>query len=1163
MSAEQLSAPSGLPLSVTRQIDRLCDEFEAALSRGEGVDLAPYLNQVDGRGRAYLLQELAVLAVERLRSRGASDPWADLRAANPTLEQELAQPPRVSPTDRTVVHVSGGSGQDSGLVIRCPLCHSTITLVVDASLVDIACAHCGGRFSLLDDSALTRDARALTRVAHFELIDRLGMGEFGTVWKARDTILDRTVAIKLPRRAPLDAVAIEKFMREARAAAQLRHPNIVNTHEVGRNADSLYIVSDYIRGVSLADVTADQRLSVRESVTIAAKVADALDHAHRSGVIHRDLKPSNILIDDHGEPHLLDFGLAKRKDTEVTMTTDGVILGTPAYMSPEQARGESARVDGRSDTYSLGVILFQLLTGELPFRGSTRMLLHRVIHDEAPSLRSLESHVPRDLDTICLKCLEKDVSGRYATAGELAADLRRFLAGAPVSARRIGRGERTLRWARRNRAVTALMATTLVTLLGGIIVSSIFAWRASDSLHDSLVQEARLTLEARKQGYGEHVRTLIDRARRLPTTHEDEGELRRLLTLSMGDFVAYRPLVIPQGSDVVTDIHLSDNGAELVAGTGDGRVLIYDAHTGQSTEAAAAIEDEESPAGRVWAVAMDAAGKQIVAADSAGLVRVLQRTGRQWSRASTLQLGDEPGIMILSRHGTWAVIGSASALDVWDVARGERIQSLKVDPRWWVASGAIDEAGRLLAVSLTDNEADQVGWAVWNIDNGKIVKEATLPSLGGSYFRGLDLASGGNRMAVGFDEALLVYELPNFERTSFFGLDATKAVAFCPANSLLAATNSRGAVTIWNAATNREIAALTHPVTIESIEDLKFSENGRTLAACNHSSLQIWDLSRARERTVLKGHSGPIAGAAFRPDGKLLATAGADDEVRLWDPATGTLNSSLPIGEKVQSVAFSADGKHLLVGSQGRTETPHLRLVEIATGKILHEQDTGFGDVNSLAWDDQREAGTLAACGDEGMALWRVSLASSEPITELMRLSRAWCLAVALNVQGSTVAWANDGNHVKAWDLAADRDLPVTAPPMQSGWHGLSFLPDGDTIAYIAESGVAELWNVRTDVRVATLGTPGTFFASHMAISPDGSLLAAMTRPEVVSVWHVPTRKHIFSLRVETGAVWSFAWDPRGEQLAVGQSDGGLVIWRLPMIQQKLSETGLEWGASE
>ena len=343
MSIERHNADDVLPLQITRQIDALCDEFEAALRCGGGVAMEPYIGRIEMQGREPLVKELMSLALDQLRRDGARDPFPDLVAANKTLRSELErirQDPVGTPTVRDSRGLSR-SEKSSGLVVRCPHCHNTIDLVVDASLIDIDCSTCGGSFSLINDTEETRDATTLTKVAHFELVERLGMGEFGTVWKARDTMLDRTVALKdSPRREQLDAASIEKFMRKAPAAAQLRHPNIVSTHEVGRHADILYIVSDYIRGVSLADVISDHRLGVRESVAIASKVADALDHAHQNGVIHRDLKPSNILLDDRGEPHLMDFGLAKRKEGEISITTEGAILGTPAYMSPEQERAE-------------------------------------------------------------------------------------------------------------------------------------------------------------------------------------------------------------------------------------------------------------------------------------------------------------------------------------------------------------------------------------------------------------------------------------------------------------------------------------------------------------------------------------------------------------------------------------------------------------------------------------------------------------------------------------------------------------------------------------------------------------------------------------------------------------------------------------------------------
>ena len=320
----------------------------------------------------------------------------------------------------------------SRLEVRCPNCHAPTEVAVDTTLTDLTCSSCGSHFSLVDQSKATAMAPSLAKMGRFELIERLGVGGFGSVWKARDKELDRTVAIKIPRAGGMTAEEQEKFFREARAAAQLRHPNIVSVHEVGRDGDSVYIVSDFVRGVTLGDWLTGQQLTSREAAELCAKIADALHHAHEQGVVHRDLKPANIMIDGDGQPHLMDFGLARREVGEVTVTMDGQVLGTPAYMSPEQAQGEAHTADRRSDVYSLGVILFQLLTGELPFRGNARMLMHQVIHDEPRNPRSLNDRVPRDLDTICMKCLQKELTKRYPTAEEVASELRRFLARQPI-----------------------------------------------------------------------------------------------------------------------------------------------------------------------------------------------------------------------------------------------------------------------------------------------------------------------------------------------------------------------------------------------------------------------------------------------------------------------------------------------------------------------------------------------------------------------------------------------------------------------------------------------------------------------------------------------------------------------------------------------------------
>jgi serine/threonine protein kinase len=381
-----------------------------------------------------------------------------------------------------------GSGR---LEVRCPNCHAPTSVATDSALTELICSSCGSSFSLVDSNAASRLAPPLAHMGRFELIARVGMGAFGSVWKARDKQLDRTVAIKIPRQSAMTAAEQEQFLREARTAAQLRHPNIVSVHEVGRDGESLYIVSDFVHGVTLNDWLTGQQLTSREAAELCAKIATALDHAHAQGVIHRDLKPANIMIDGDGQPHLMDFGLARREVGEITVTTDGQVLGTPAYMSPEQAAGDSHTADRRSDIYSLGVILFQLLTGELPFRGNARMVLHQVINDEPPSPRKLNAYVPKDLETITLKCLQKLPQCRFNSAREVSVDLHHFLAGSPIRSRPISRVERTIRWSQRNKTISVLSTTVFSSLVIGICVSTYFAIEARRS-----EQEAKTVIES-------------------------------------------------------------------------------------------------------------------------------------------------------------------------------------------------------------------------------------------------------------------------------------------------------------------------------------------------------------------------------------------------------------------------------------------------------------------------------------------------------------------------------------------------------------------------------------------------------------------------------------------------------------------------------------------
>jgi tRNA A-37 threonylcarbamoyl transferase component Bud32 len=423
-----------------------------------------------------------------------------------------------------------------------------------------------------DGNPATRDVPRGTAVRFFgdyEIQKELGRGGMGVVYKARQITLNRPVALKMIKAGVLaNDAELRRFQNEAEAVALLDHSGIVPVYEVGEYDGQKYFSMKLIDGSNLAEQLASFQDNPRASVTLMIETAEAVQHANMRGILHRDLKPANILIDAKGHPHITDFGLAKRMESDVEMTASGAIMGTPAYMSPEQADGRRGAMTLATDVYGLGAIFYALLTGKAPFGGLSAIDTLDAVRShppEPPSKRS--ANIPRDLELICLKCLEKKPADRYPTAGTLADDLRRFASGEPVSVRAAGAVERVAKWARRKPTVAAAYALgLLVLLLGGLGGAAVWQWRAAARARDvaatakdaaERARDGEATAKEATEQLNVQLRRALDEQKQLADQLKRLAKEKTTLAEHAG---TSRDRLVAMINDLVTEVNSDPNG---------------------------------------------------------------------------------------------------------------------------------------------------------------------------------------------------------------------------------------------------------------------------------------------------------------------------------------------------------------------------------------------------------------------------------------------------------------------------------------------------------------------------------------------------------------------------------------------------------------------------